>query len=98
MNTMQKEAAVDATSFCTVKNEAAEGRPYEAAKDRANRRGDLQSPDRARQREAAEGRPYSSCRSRYAFTCSSLLCRQAPSSARRERGTIREKSMWAPSK
>ena len=64
MNTMQKEAAVDATSFCMVKNEAARGRPYEAAKDQANRRGDLWSPDRTRQREAAKGRPYEAAKDR----------------------------------
>ena len=59
MNTIRKEAAFDAASFCMrMKKEAARGRPYGAAEDRTKRRGDLWSPDRTRQKEAAKGRPY----------------------------------------
>ena len=42
MNTIRKEAAFDAASFCMrMKKEAAKGRPYGAAGDQTKRRGDL---------------------------------------------------------
>ena len=58
MNTIRKEAAFDAASFCMrMKKEAAKGRPYGAAEDRTKHRGDLWSPDRAEQKRGGQRPP-----------------------------------------